>query len=136
MALGRRSLSRALDHFRILVFARIGAFYAACCNLAKRLGSGCRARIRDLRNLRSFERLGRSAQCQRTLPLLFLLAAVRIFGVAQLSFHLELEVVRRLAELVHQLADLAPNSGSRRGPKTTSASIYRISESAMPRFAT
>ena len=46
----------------------------------------------------------------RQLPLLFfLLPPVGLLGVAQLLFHLEFEVVRGLAELVHQLAHLAPN---------------------------
>ncbi len=45
---------------------------------------------------------------QGSLPLfLFLLAAIGLFGVPQLLFHLELEVVGGLAELVHELADLA-----------------------------
>ena len=43
--------------------------------------------------------------------LFFLLAPVGLLGVAQLLFHLKFEVVRGLAELVHQLADLASDLG-------------------------
>jgi hypothetical protein len=46
------------------------------------------------------------------LPLFFLfLAAVGLLGLAQLLFHLKFEVVRGLAELVHELADLAADLG-------------------------
>ena len=47
----------------------------------------------------------------------FFLAAVGIFGEAQLLFHLELEVVGGFAELVHQLADLTADLGQAPRPK-------------------
>ena len=61
--------------------------------------------------------IGGGESGQGALPLLFLLAAVGFFGVAQLLFHLEFEVVGGFAELVHELADLAADLGQAPRPE-------------------
>ena len=56
--------------------------------------------------------LNRRRKRSRALPLFFfLLPPVGFFGESQLLFHLELEIVGGLAELVHELADLASDLG-------------------------
>jgi hypothetical protein len=52
---------------------------------------------------------------ERALALFFLFAPFGLLGVAQLLFHLELEVIGGFAELVHELADLASDLGETAG---------------------